>query len=260
MNRLRIVVVGGYLAYKGLFHWLTRRLIFPTLVLNPTLQVITFTVIGAYLGSQPAEFYAVGNSVHAMARASIFAATVVIAAERTNGTLSTVLATPAHPLLIFGGRLLPALTTGFFSSVLMLGLSMVIARARIPLASVPGILLMIVLIALACSALGLCLGALALYLRDVFFLPNVAIYATMLLCGVNLTTQETPAVMRGIAEILPLTHGLRAIRSLAAGTGLPVAEPLLELAVAAAWALAAAVLLRVFSMKARAHATLDLGS
>ncbi|BCL16673.1 ABC transporter permease [Micromonospora sagamiensis] len=260
MNGLRIVVVGGFLAYQGLFQWFSRRLILPTLVLRPMMQLAVFTVIGAYLGSQPADFYAVGNAVQTTARASVYAATIVIAAERMNGTLITVLAAPAHPLLVFGGRLLPPVLTGVASAALMMTVAMATTGVRLSWSATPSLLLLILLVSASCGAFGLVLGAIGLYLRDVFFLPNVAVYAMMLLCGVNLTPAETSGVLALLGEALPLTHGLRAIRDVIAGRPVTTAAWTTELLLVFAYGAAACVFLAYFARQARSKATLDLSS
>ncbi|MEV0648333.1 ABC transporter permease [Phytomonospora sp. NPDC050363] len=228
-------------------------------MLNPALQLAAFTMIGSYIGSQPASYYAVGNAVHSMARASIFSATVVIGAERSNGTLSTLLATPSRPIVIFGGRLIPALVTGYLSSIIMLALATTFTGATVPLAGVPMILLTIFLVALSCSALGLCLGAASLYLRDVFFLPNVSIYGMMLFCGVNLTSAENPAG-ESFARLIPLTNGLHAIREVMMGHQAPLSALATELGLATVYALVAMILVHVFAQRARVTASLDLGA
>lgn len=260
MTSLRILFVGGYLAYQGLFQWLTKRLVFPTLVVRPVIQMATFTLIGTSLGSQPLAFYAVGNAVHATARAAIFAATISIAAERTNGTLSTVLAAPARPVLIFSGRLIPPLLTGLLSSILMLGLVWGFTDAHMSLGAYGQMTLLIALISASCSALGLTLGSIGLYLRDVFFLPNIVVYAMLLFCGINLSATQTPAAMRVVGDFLPLTHGLRAVRDLLAGRSPATSDWLAELAILAAYAVIAWLLLQVFARRARIDASLDLSA
>jgi ABC-2 type transport system permease protein len=260
MSTLRVTFVGGYLAYQGLFQWLTKRLIVPTLVIRPAMQLAAFTLIGLYIGQQPASYYAIGNAVQTTARAAVFAATIVIAAERTNGTLSFVLAAPSHPLVAFGGRLVPPILTGLLSSTLMLGLAMALTGFRITWSSLPTLVLLILVISLSCSALGLVLGSIGLYLRDVFFLPNIAVYAMMLLCGVNLTTAETPPVLRAIGEAIPLTHGLRATRAVIAGRTPATADWVAEVIIAVVYTVLACFLLQLFARLARAGATLDLGS
>ncbi|HZM76387.1 MAG TPA: ABC transporter permease [Candidatus Limnocylindrales bacterium] len=258
MKKVRAYVNNGFLSYLGLFPWATKRLILPTLVLNPILQLIAFTLVGVYLGSQPAGFYAVGNAVHATARAAIFAATVVVAAERVNGSLSTLVAAPTSILGTFAGRLIPPLLTGLFSSFVMISLALVFTDVPFSPDRLPVVLLAIVAVSASCSAFGLALGSVALYLRDVYFLPNIAVYGMMLFCGVNLASDTTTPLLTMIGDVLPLTHGLFAVREVLAGRAFPLGAVATELFIGVCCAAAACVLLRFFERRVRIAATLDL--
>ena len=75
----------------------------------------------------------------------------------------------------------------------------------------------------------------------------------MALCGVDVPPSVLPAPVRALSEVLPLTHGLMAVRLVLAGRSLTAAAgPLaLELATGAGWFLAALLILRRLETRSR---------
>jgi ABC-2 type transport system permease protein len=82
----------------------------------------------------------------------------------------------------------------------------------------------------------------------------------LIVSGANVPFDRLPHVVRTIASGIPLTHGIDAARQLANGATLAHVEPLLgrELAVAAAYVAAGALLLRVFEQQGRSSGSFDL--
>ena len=70
-----------------------------------------------------------------------------------------------------------------------------------------------------------------------------------------------PAWVQAVAGVLPLTHGLRAIRGVLAGSGGRVAQDAtLQAAVAMGWFLVAAASFRWFAEGGRTDGSLEFGS
>ncbi len=109
--------------------------------------------------------------------------------------------------------------------------------------------LIVVVVALTTYCFGLFLAALVLRAMDLRnIISNVAYLSMMAICGVMVPTSFWPGWVQAVAQTLPLTHGLRAVRRVASdGVVAAVAtDCLLALGVAAVWlALAAWTLHRL---------------
>ena len=101
-----------------------------TMLGSPLFQILFFTYLGRYAGSQDDAFFIVGNAIQVAAMAGIYGMTMGIANERQYGTLQPLLATPANRLAIFSGRALPFIANGIAVSVF--GFAVVVAPARLP--------------------------------------------------------------------------------------------------------------------------------
>jgi ABC-2 type transport system permease protein len=111
----------------------------------------------------------------------------------------------------------------------------------------------------ACTALGLCIGALGLRGRSVSVFADSIGAVMLIVSGANVPFNRLPHVVRTIASGVPLTHGIDAARQLANGASLGHVEGLLgaELAIAVAYFAAGVLLLRVFEQQARTSGSFD---
>jgi ABC-2 type transport system permease protein len=187
-------------------------------------QVIFFALIGRLLDSTATVHYLViGNAVMLAALGSLIA-TQSSAWERYAGTLPLLVASPTSAVTVFASRSLVvvadgmAISLGAFVVVAPLfGVDMVWSR-------VPALPLLVLAVGLSVYALGTFLGGIAARApstRNV--VANVAQGTIMAVCGVNVPVSFYPEPVEWLANVLPLTHGLQAVRELLAG------EPLLEL-------------------------------
>lgn len=205
-------------------------------------QVIFFALIGLLLGSQAQVHYLlVGNAVMvaAMTAMSIVPSTTW---ERRLGTMPLLVAAPGSLVTVYLGRsvqwfpdALATATIAFFTVGALFGLPMPMPRALL----VPPVILAV---AVATYCFGAFLGALVLRAMDTRNLVSNAAYLSMMaICGVNVPVDFWPAWVQGVAHVLPLTHGLHAVRELLAGADASgiAAAVLRELTVAAGWLLIA---------------------
>ena len=93
---MRVFFVGGAISYRALFNWISPLLYTTTMLGSPLFQILFFTYLGRYAGSEDDAFFVVGNAVQVSAMAGIYGMTMTIANERQFGTLAPVLATPAN--------------------------------------------------------------------------------------------------------------------------------------------------------------------
>jgi ABC-2 type transport system permease protein len=256
---LSVFLVGGTLAYRGLFNWIHPAVYIPTMLGAPLFQLIFFTKLGEFAQAQSRDFYIVGNSIQACAMSSVYGMTMAVANERWFGTLGPLLASPANRAAVFLGRGVPVLANGVLVSSFTFVIGAVLLGFRPGLDSVPSLALVVVVTVLSCTAFGMLLGSIGLRAKDFFFAANLAYFLMLLFCGVNIPLDALPAWMSAIGRCLPLTHGIAAAREVAAGASLGHVAGLVgtELGIAAAYALAGLTLFRVLERESRRTAVLD---
>ncbi|TYR65189.1 ABC transporter permease [Streptomyces parvus] len=248
----RIQVMGwaaraGFADYRTVFTWKTWLLGWFVRMLA---QVLFFTTIGHLLGPGQARYLLVGNAVALVALHGL-SATASTTWELQNGTLPLLVASPSHPALVLVGRSLFWLPDGVacgLGAVLLLG---PLADVRLTVASVTLFTLLLTLVAATSYCLGLFLGSLVLTAVDLRNVVSNASFTVMLIvCGAAVPASALGPVLAGLGTVLPLTHGLLAIRQVLAGeAGLQTAALAgWEILIGACWLVAA---LLVLGWKAR---------
>ena len=256
---LRVFFVGGGISYRALFNWISPGMYVATMLGSPLFQILFFTYLGRYAGSQDDAFFIVGNAIQIAAMSGIYGMTMGIANERQFGTLQPLLATPANRLAIFSGRALPFVVNGLVVSTFGFAVSWVLLDFRPADGSVPALGVAVLVTTCSCVALGMLIGSIGLRARDVFFGANLVYFLMLLVCGVNVAVDELPGWLAAIGRCLPLTHGIAAAREIAAGTSLGDVSGLLrtEAFIGLGYATAAYVLFRVFEAEGRRRASLE---
>jgi ABC-2 type transport system permease protein len=209
------------------FAWLARILC----------QVAMFALIGRLLGPDKTAYLLIGNAVF-VAVPSVMLVCSSIGWERMIGTVPLLVASPAPTLTVFAGRNVHWLLDGVTCSTVSLftlgplfgvSLPMPVALLAVPLIAVTAI-------AVYCFALTL--GGLVLRLMRLRVLAgNLGGLTLMVLTGVQVPTTFWPTVLQYVTAVLPVTHGLAAVRTVLAGGAAAEAGRLvfLELAVGGLW-------------------------
>jgi ABC-2 type transport system permease protein len=257
MTQLRLFFVAGWRSHLALFRWMRPSAFLPTVIGVPAVQLIWFVHLGRYLGTQPVEYYAVGNALHACAMAGLFAPSMSVTGERFGGTLTSVLATPANRAVMFAGRVVPAVLIGCLTTTVMLALGHVVAGVTVPGGQVAPLLVALLATAVSCSAFGLIIGAVGLRTREATLIANLFLYLMLLLCGVNVPVSVLPGWLQGVGDLLPMGHGIEAARRSLSGAGGAGVLVGIELAKAVVYLAVAIVMLRVLERSSRQRAHLD---
>lgn len=226
-------------------------------------QVVFFTAIGLMAGSETRVHYmAVGNA----AAVSCIEALVVITAtvrERNLGTLALQVAAPANFVLTYIGRGLYCLAMGTLSSTAVFFIVTSLFGIQVSLADALLVPLFMLLIGLSSYCMGITVGAIVCRAPATQWLAlNLSYLSAMTFCGVNVPVDYWPPVIVRLAGVLPLTHGLEALRALL-GDG--SAQAVLaavgrELLVAAGWLLLGVLLFRWSVAAERQRGTIELSA
>ena len=259
MSSARVFFVGGLTSYRALFGFLSPWVFVPSLMVAPVFQILLFAYIGRSAGLESDEFYVVGNAIQFASVPCLFAMTQTIAGERYQQTLGYILVSPARRLPLFLGRALPVIANGAFVAAFSLVVGGAILGIHIPASSWAPLALVIVVTAASCTGLGLINAGLGLRVRETAVLSNVIFGILLVFSGANVPLDELPTWMSSISNVLPLTHGISAARSLADGATLgDVTDQVgAEALVGLAYAIAGYLLLRMLERQSRVHGTLE---
>ncbi len=259
MTNARIFFIGGAIAYRGLFNWLSPWIFVPSFLIAPIFQILLFVYIGRSAHTQSDTFYVVGNALQYASIPCVFAMSNTIAGERFQKTLGYILATPAGRLPLFLGRSLPVIANGVFVSAFAFAVGGLIVGIHVPASAIGSLALVIVVCAASCTGLGLLSAAVGLRVRETATLNNIVFGLLLVFCGTNVPLAELPSWMSFLAQGLPLTHGIEAARRLAADQSLGTVGGLIgaELLVGAAYTIAGYALLRFMEVQSRRLATLE---
>jgi ABC-2 type transport system permease protein len=259
VNWLQVLVIGGLTSYRALFNWISPWVFFPILIVYPLFQIMFFAYLGRFAGAGSDEYYLIGNTFIALATAGLFGMAHAVAGERRSQTLASILASPASRLALFLGRALPSIVTGFGVSVVSFGLGALILKVDVVPAELGGLALAVLASSFACTALGLCLGALGLRGRNVSLFADSIAGSMLLVSGANVPLDRLPEWIQTLSSVIPLTHGIEAAREIAAGATVSEAGGLMltETAIGLAYLVVGLGLVRLFEFEGRRSATLE---
>lgn len=163
-------------------------------------------------GSEAFRYAVIGNAVFLGAQTCLSYVTYSVTMERYLGTLPLAAASPTTPLLAIAGRNVGMFLHGYSTGLLSLGVAAVAAGVRGPTELVAAALLLLTCIWSAYSV-GLLVGVIALRGRGMHnILANVALLLTLAAAGVNVPVAALPDWLATLAQVLPVTHGLAAVR------------------------------------------------
>jgi ABC-2 type transport system permease protein len=209
-----------------------------------TVDLVGFTIIGQLLYSFFTMMLLAGASFDA---------------ERWQGTLETLLLSPANRLaILLGGALANALNYMWMLAALILSWISVI-HVGVHVTDFLALFASLVLSYLAMVALGMCLETAEIYSRRGSIFTGWLQEPVMFLSGQIFPLQSMPTFLLPLSYLLPLTFGLMAVRlTLLGGASLySVAIPLVALAsMAMIFLTLASVLVNYAERRAKANATL----
>lgn len=185
------------------------------LFLRMMTQVVFFASIGHLLGSKElVEYLLIGNAVMAAAVGCLTAATATTW-ERNAGTLPLLVASPTSPLVVLLGRSVFFIPNGMAFSLGALVLVPPLFDIPIPWARFPALFALVTLVTVTTYFAATFLGGLVLRATSARrTVPNVARLTMMAFCGVSVPRSVFPELVALAGGLLPLTHGLDAIREL----------------------------------------------
>jgi ABC-2 type transport system permease protein len=217
---LRGATTSAFADWRAIYTWRTWTFAWLVRILA---QVIFFAMIGRLLGSEDqVRYLLVGNAVMVAAMSAMMVVPSTTW-ERRAGTLPLLVAAPGSLVTVYLGRSVQWLpdglltsTVAFFGVGALFGLGFPMPRAFL----VP---LLVLTIAFATYCFGATLGGFVLRAMGARNLVSNAAYVSMMaICGVNVPVAFWPEWVQRLASVLPLTHGLGAVRDLLDGAAMGV--------------------------------------
>lgn len=195
----------------------------PTLFyLGRLIQPAAFAHLAPFGGDYFA-FVIVGVAAFGFLIAGTSAPPAALRHEQMIGTLDALLTTPTPAPVVALGTSLWTVVVAAVQGMVYLVLAVVIFGLEVPIAGVPGAAVILVLALGIFSALGVIAAAFVVVFRHADPLSGLFAAASALLGGVFYPTSVLPLPLQRLAELVPLTHALRALRlALLQGHGLGV--------------------------------------
>jgi len=183
-------------------------------------QITFFALIGRLLDSEAqTHFLLIGNAIVIAGAGGIFAL-FMTTAERANGTLSLLVASPSSPAVVFASRGVYVTADAAFSALLGLFIMGPVFDLAFPWPEVLLVVPLTVLVGLSAYCFSTFLAGIVLRHREVNGLVvNATIVSLMTMCGVNVPIDFFPQPLELVASVLPVTNGLEAVRDTLNGEG-----------------------------------------
>lgn len=258
--RLEVVKGALYLGLGEIRTVYTWRSWLTGWILRIVAQVSFFAALGFLLGGKGRiRYLLIGNSMLVVCLEVSIVVTSV-AFERRAGTLPLLAATPVGAPTAYLGRGIQWIVSGVLTSTIMLlvvpalfGLGLQVPRV---LASTP----LILLIAMSCYGYSCALAAFVVRSPAQMWLAiNLGYLVVMAFGGINVPRSYWPAGLQIAGGLLPMSHGLEAVRAVLAAQPLPWAQVGFEVLVGLGWFVAAFLLYRQFIASGRRSGRLDFG-
>lgn len=217
------------------------------------MPVAVMTIIGMLFGDRPAfdgaGYTFVAQSVGAVSAISICAGgamglPLVVSSYRSRKILKRYFVTPASPGLILAVQVAIYSAYALVSAVLVFGVATLFFGYEFT-GSQPAFAGSYTLVLAATLALGMMVGGLAPNEKVASVFACVMYFPMMLLSGTTIPYEMMPQAVQRIADLLPLTQGVKLLK--ATSLGLPADQAVVPVVVMAAWAIiCAAAAVRFF--------------
>ncbi len=193
---------------------LNRNLTGPLASLKRPLPAVDVRVLAKYNPEAKSQYNIVPGLMGVVLSLTLVIITgLAITRERERGTMEYLLTTPARPLEVMVGKILPYITVGYFQMLLIL-----LAARFVFFVPMRGSILLVFALSILFISANLAVGVTistvaknqlqAMQMAMFYFLPSI------MLTGFMFPFAGMPGWARVIGEILPLTHYLRMVRGI----------------------------------------------
>ena len=212
------------------------------------MPVVVMLIVGMMFGGQPAyegaDYSFVAQSVGAVAAIGICAGgtmglPLVVSSYRYRKVLKRYFVTPISACTILAVQVAIYTVYALVSAVLVFGVATLFFGYSFA-GSWPAFAGSYVLVLAAMLALGMMVGGLAPNEKIAGVLASVLYFPMLLLSGTTLPYEMLPTAVQRVADLLPLTQGVKLLK--ATSLGLPVDQAIVPVVIMAVWAVVCTVI------------------
>ncbi len=248
---------------KALFHWLNGPAYVSNVFLRPILQIILFALIGRFAGQPEAiQIYITGIIAYSCPGLLVATLSQMLYNDLQFGTLPSLYASAANRAAAYFTRAglqypngLLVIATSVLTGWLVVGLDLSHTNWPAFIATV------LALTASSCTY-SLFVGTMCLHTRTWGFVYIIFQGMVMVLTGIIIPVAALPGPLWALAQVLPVTHALEALRASVNGAGLGEVAGLLgtELVIGLAYAVLGLVSFVWFERVVKQRGTLERAS
>lgn len=224
---LQVFISSVKFGRKGTIVWDSPEMVGMQILILPLVQISFFAILAQYIGypSSEVQYIVVGNALQVMSYASVFSVANITSQDKWQGTLQTLMVTPANRMALLVGR--ATFQAGLSAVIVLAGLlyAAIFFGVSFAYADVAGVLLVIAITSVTMMSFGLLISSIGLFMRTAMVVANVFLFLTMLVSGVNFPVSSLPLWLQPIGYAIPMTYGTTAIRLAIGGAPLGSIAP-----------------------------------
>ena len=217
-NNIRLFLSGARASWATYMVDLTPTVFLGMHIPRTILQSLFFVYLAKAAGGDDlARFALIGNAIQIAVFNVMLAMEEVIESEKWNNTFQYLIAAPSSWFPSMVGKSMAHYGDAILATVISFAALIPLLKIEISLANLLHSVPVILLVIFSATTLGWSIGAFSLPIRYGFLICNWFAYAMIVLCGVNVPVSALPPAVQFFSNILPVTHGLQAIRALIDG-------------------------------------------
>ena len=163
----------------------------------------------------------------------LFTIGVVVVSYREKGKLRRLAVTPLPKAIFIGGQIINRYIIVLLQAVLLIGISYFVFHVQM-VGNIFALLFALTVGMLAFISLGYSIASVAKTTESASGIANVLFFPMMFLSGVYFSVEGMPKFLRPLIEFLPLTHLVRAVRSIF-NNGAQLIEVLPQMGILTIW-------------------------
>ncbi len=212
LTRMSWTVFTAIYAWQSPMSYLIIKFIVPFFQMSFFIYLAKFT-----LGPDKLTYVAIGNAVQFVALNTLMGVAITLSGEKGNGTLSTLLTTPANRLLIFASRALVHVWDGIAGAIIALVYAGLLFGVSFAQTNFLALTVVLFISSLTLTGIGLIIASLSLFTRTIEPIMNTAYLFIFLVAGINFPVEQLPVWLQPFSRLIPLTYGVEAARQAVAG-------------------------------------------
>ena len=257
---LKNLSLQAYYSYKGLFLWLNWTAYISNVFIAPVVFVVIVTLTGRFAGqSDSANSYIIGMAAYGISAIIYGGILQSFCYERVFGTLSLIYASRSNRWVTYWSKGLLHYPNGLLAGASSLLFGWLLLDLDFSRLSWPALVVLVLVISFSCLCFSLFVGNFCIALRDWFIPATITSGVLLTLTGAVVPVDQLPGFLGEIGRVLPLTHGLSALREAFEGASLGnvIDDIVYELVVGVCYLLAGGVLFSLLEAYAKRTGTYE---